>query len=47
MRACRCARRRPGGVIHRSKDRLVAHHHCLSFEGLSGQALRHVATLAG
>ena len=34
-----------GAQEHRRWDRLVANHHYLSFQGLFGQALRHVATL--
>ena len=34
-----------GAPEHRRWDRLVARHHYLSFEGLFGKALRHVATL--
>ena len=43
----RAVRVRPthGAPEHRRWDRLVAHHHYLSFQGLFGKALRHVATL--
>ena len=43
----RAVRVRPtrGAQEHRRWDRLVATHHYLSFQGLFGQALRHVATL--
>ena len=43
----RSVRVRPtrGAQEHRRWDRLVARHHYLSFEGLFGKALRHVATL--
>ncbi len=43
----RAVRVRPtrGAQEHRRWDRLVASHHYLSFEGLFGKALRHVATL--
>ena len=43
----RSVRVRPthGAPEHRRWDRLVARHHYLSFEGLFGKALRHVATL--
>ncbi len=43
----RSVRVRPtrGAQEHRRWDRLVATHHYLSFEGLFGKALRHVATL--
>ncbi len=34
-----------GAQEHRRWDRLVATHHYLSFQGLFGKGLRHVATL--
>ncbi len=34
-----------GGQEHRRWDKLVATHHYLSFQGLFGKGLRHVATL--
>ncbi|MDE0105075.1 MAG: DUF4338 domain-containing protein [Bryobacterales bacterium] len=34
-----------GAAEHRRWDRLVARHHYLSFRGLFGRGLRHVATL--
>ena len=34
-----------GAEEHRRWDRLVAAHHYLSFQGLFGRAVRHVATL--
>ena len=43
----RAVRVRPthGAPEHRRWDRLVARHHYLSFQGLFGKALRHVAML--
>ena len=43
----RAVRVRPtvGAAEHRRWDRLCARHHYLSFRGLFGKALRHVATL--
>ena len=43
----RAVRVRPthGAQEHRRWDRLVATHHYLSFHGLFGKGLRHVATL--
>ena len=43
----RAVRVRPtrGGAEHRRWDRLVERHHYLSFQGLFGKAVRHVATV--